>query len=1449
MAVFRAFYRSFGRMLFVSVLCFACGFLSARAEESRIVPMNTIQLLPMYTTGAATYSPGTGYIYGKPLGYGGGIYDAYSGGNQISSITIPTWSGRSFLGYYSSSSANSTQYIDSVGIITSAGKTKAQENPGNSNQTWYGHWSGTYSLQYNCSTNYNVPGQQGGGTAPTDESYSAGQSVTLQQNQGCYPTDSYYSFGGWNCFNRVLKYFSGGQFTSTDYDSGPINNGYNLTMPYNDVWCEPIWIPSNVTLSYNCGWLPNTNTPVSGSAPSSVSGSVPLGGNLASAVEAQNTCTMDTNTYSFVGWYCPGGAWISDPGGGFSITEDTTCYAVWAENNPCAPGSEASNSPEILGGTISDWNQIQYLSVSLNDLSGMCSETVGSYPGQIGTPSSTSGDYCWCQATSYNSTPLNNYPWVFVQYYNGCNVEDCQSWCLSSINHKDPDYFFNVSLLSNPICEYTEYTLTYDCGVNGTAPAGVTQSSGSNVTLANGCNGALSANYDFQGWYCVSDNSLFGHVYNGNDTYTLYDNTMCTAIWTESNPCDPGFVARQEILGVFDENTFEEQNWTDVSFNGLVWEVPSGSGQTVSLTGMCSNTPGTFGVAGNPTQTGTSADTYCWCQATSYNSTPLNNYPWVYSGFNFSTNCNASSCGNFCAGEIPGVFSGNTDAQELFLQSLFTKNICGYTLTYDCDNGNSAQSALNGGTYEGGNSIGLSDGGNCDAPTGQTFDYWDCDNGIGTPQNNIVNPTPYDNMTCTAHWANIPVPTYSLTYNCNNNGAGGTAPTDSNSPYYAGTTGISLAGNEGSCNPPSNDMVFSDWSCHKENDSSTVFNEGDSMPAYNVVCDAQWEQLYNVVYNCNNNGAGGSAPASQSYFVGDTVFLLTTMPQNTCTAPNMIFDGWDCHKETDNTVPFNSGSAMQAYNVVCDAQWVHRVQYGCGSGTQQPNANVYVTTSDASVILADNSSLCTPAQGYVFYKWSCVSNGGYMYGGFYDSGYNYVFTSPFVMCEAVYREVSCNSGETTVPFVLGQEMTLADWENNSSVWGGYSNITLGDLWNPTSASYSGNSATFSNSSSNWTVTMNGKCSNTWWMSGETGHPSDSPGDHCWCQVGSIVVNNGSGVPLSGYPWVYAGIDATQSSCTTNSCSNICAIHAANAYNYSTDMANFFLQSLYTQNTCVSAPATYKVTYHGGSCAPSALDYQSNPINAGDSYTVENPNCAYANSNSFIPTDDCYEFVGWSEDNPAQVQNPTIGYNNCDNCVTQTGSCGTINSVSANIDLYAICNVKNHSVIYHDCDDTYTYTDSNAVWIGQSPNYTPLSPSGAPLSSSNLKIDPLSSFQGWATSATAGEGKSWCGLESGDLYPELYGGNGKKTKYNYSVSADKLCRDIDLYAVCCPLNLSWILNGGQWPTDPNNQTTFLQNQTSCEYGAIAGQAGSITPLRTPLKPGYTFNGWLVTDYTP
>ena len=1496
LADFRDFFRIFRRTLFVSVLCFAFGFMSAWAGEY------TITYLNQHGDEISDLTPDRYTEEELPL----------TKENLPNSEAVSIATGCELadeLWYWDDKMSEPVDKIESVS---------------DEGTTLYGN----LSCDENRIVTLNPAGKEGIGSEGTRTLY-------YYRNLGDSGEFFYNEYNGSKSAARlastvVLPTYDDKSYTFLGYYADPDDmetqcvdergyiTEYGFQQMAEDGEGETSWdavyeersVADVHTVNYNCG-NHGSGSPVSQSANAYDSVNLPLA----------NVCAPDSG-YEFFGWSCytsdintVPNTTIKAAGESLYMNVDWTCTALWVD--VCPNSGVRMSILDDYSGTPADLVNNSFSSYATVSASGMCSSTPGTYQYQsmAQEPSSGTG-YCWCHITAFNGVSVSDYsPWVYISGDGGtCDYNVCQAACnrytgnnaMGRISLTDacaynlsytcgvisgsvypqsdtvflnetvnlPQYANGCTFVSgasflgwdchvsgnpntinngysltmpdnNVVCDALwdapQYTLTYDCGVNGTAPAGVTQNGGSNVQLANGCNGALSSDYDFQGWYCVLQNgSISGNAYNGGDFYPLYDNTICTAIWTESNPCDPGTVVDQVILGMYGSDF---DLWHE-SLVGNGNNTLSFSYGDVYLEGMCSNTPGMYGVPGNPESSVNSANnTYCWCRARSFTPTggenpiPLDNNSWVYSGFYDAGGCTDSHCQTLCTGEV-NVIDG---WQDFFLPGLYTANICEYTLTYNCANGNNAQSALSGGNYQGGQSMGLwVDGGNCTAPTNQTFDYWTCNN--GTVNNNIVNPTPYDNMTCTAHWKNLP--TYSLTYNCNNNGAGGSAPTDSNSPYYAGTTGISLAGDEGSCNPPSNNIGFLGWSCHKENDSSVPYSEGDAMPAYNVVCDAQWEQLYNVIYNCNNSGFGGTAPATQSYYVGNTVSILSTMPQNTCVAPNMMFDHWDCHKENDNTVSFNSGSAMQAYNVVCDAQWVHRVEYSCGSGTQL-TPNIYETTSAASVVLADIGSFCTVPSGYVFYKWSCVPNGGHMYGDFYGSGYNYVFTSPAVYCTAVYREISCNSGETTVPFVLGQEMTLTDWENNSSVWGEYSNITLGNLWNPTSASYSGNSATFSNSSSNWTVTMNGKCSYTWWMLGETGHPSDTFGNNCWCQVGSIVVNNGSGVSLSGYPWVYAGIDATQSSCTTNSCSNICAIQAANGYNYSTDMANFFLQSLYTQNTCISVPTAYTVTYHGGSCNASASTFYDT-VNAGASYTVENPECASSNSNNWLPTDGCREFIGWSDlpYNSTQTASSQVVYGTCDACITQSGSCGTITNVSSNIDLYAICDVMAHNVIYHDCDNTYTYIDSNAVWIGQSPNYTPLSPSVAPLSSSNLKIDPLSSFQGWATTQTD-DGGEWCALSSDKLYKKLFGGNSGNADYKYTETG-KMCKDVHLYAVCCPLNLSWGLNGGGWPTGSSG------NLTTCEYGAIAGSAGSIgygqTPLQTPLRTGYTFTGWKVTDYS-
>lgn len=762
------------------------------------------------------------------------------------------------------------------------------------------------------------------------------------------------------------------------------------------------------------------------------------------------------------------------------------------------------------------------------------------------------------------------------------------------------------------VSDVPQYTLTYDCGVNGTAPAGVTNG-GSNVQLANGCNGALSSDYDFKGWYCVPQNFTTGSAYNGGDSYPLYDNTICTAIWTESNPCDPGTVVDQVILGMYDSD-FDQWHESLVDNDNTTWSFPYGD---VYLEGMCSNTPGVFGVSGNPEQSATSADnTYCWCRASSFTPTggenpiSLDNNSWVYSGIHLASGCTDSQCQNLCAGEVETI----NGWQDFFLPGLYTANICEYTLTYDCANGNNAQSALFGGNYQGGQSMGLwANGGNCTAPTNQTFDYWTCDN--GTVNNNMVNPTPYDNMTCTAHWKQV----YTLNYNC---------------------------------------------------------GDGTGSP---------WTQAtYDYTGNTQNIATLTGAQASSH-----------------CTAPTGYqanVTSWNCGGNNTNVTPGNSISINNT--TTCTAQWTpntNPIIYKCGILNNDATAHdpTYVATGATQDLTNIEPVYCTDAStlGYTFSHWKCCYTNANTLQGNVDTTQN---------CPA-------NTG--------------------SSLW------------------------------------------------------SILPGG--W--IGTVC------------------------------------------------------EAQWTQ-----APTTYTVTYHGGSCNASASTFNET-VDAGASYTVENPECASSNSNDWLPTDGCSNFIGWSDSpyDSTQTASSQVVYGTCDACATQTGSCGTISNISSNIDLYAICDVMAHNVIYHNCDGDEVYTHSNAISLSdgaQSVDYTPLSPSDSQLSS---LITPLSSFQGWATSETAGDDESWCGLEPGDLYQELYGGNSNNDYYKYTKTGE-ICTDVDLYAVCCPLNLNWDVNGGSWPTGSSG------NQTTCEYGAIAGSAGSIgygqTPLQTPLRTGYTFTGWKVTNYS-
>jgi len=65
----------------------------------------------------------------------------------------------------------------------------------------------------------------------------------------------------------------------------------------------------------------------------------------------------------------------------------------------------------------------------------MCSSTVGTTRGEIGTPVESDGSYCWCKVTGYipsNSNikyaPSNTLPWVYCYKPSSCKA-GCADWC------------------------------------------------------------------------------------------------------------------------------------------------------------------------------------------------------------------------------------------------------------------------------------------------------------------------------------------------------------------------------------------------------------------------------------------------------------------------------------------------------------------------------------------------------------------------------------------------------------------------------------------------------------------------------------------------------------------------------------------------------------------------------------------------------------------------------------------------------------------------------------------------------------------------------------------------------------------------------------------------------------------------------------------------------------
>ena len=411
-----------------------------------------------------------------------------------------------------------------------------------------------------------------------------------------------------------------------------------------------------------------------------------------------------------------------------------------------------------------------------------------------------------------------------------------------------------------------------------------TVTNGNPMTLPSSCNGTVSTDeYDFRGWMCVNSDGQITFVNSSPYSYSVQSNTTCYAIWDIAKPCAPGitehYVLEQQeeniTAGAWNDGTLEElwisRATSDDASTSMVTfgDYPSG-GYKVGLNTMCSQTSGIPGMPATSTLSDTN-DENCWCQVKTVNGEPLEGeYPWVFAG-------SVSDCQSNCFKECFLWMMGEhgVDAMSLFLQSLYTRNVCKYNLRYTCGTGSSGNvSPTSGFNYESGVQVNLYQSGQpgefqdtpslsgCSYSNNYSLRGWNChESGQSNQINNeyTISSMPANNVICDASWG------YQLKYDC----GAGTGNQWVAGTYNVGTTqNIStLTGAQTSshCTAPTGyEANVYKWDCGGNN---TDVTPGNSITiSDNTTCIAQWARVCTITLNPSNGvtGYGGGDSSSSA---------------------------------------------------------------------------------------------------------------------------------------------------------------------------------------------------------------------------------------------------------------------------------------------------------------------------------------------------------------------------------------------------------------------------------------------------------------------------------------------------------------------------------------------------------------------------------------------------------
>ena len=421
-----------------------------------------------------------------------------------------------------------------------------------------------------CDTGYTVSyacGAHGSGT-PTDSNspYTHDRTVTTLASNACTAANG-WQFSNWSCNQSV----------------GTVNAESTFTMPSANVTCTAQWTAIDYTVSF---------------APGSGSGTMngQTGKHVGDVITLPNSSFSGPNGYHFNKWNCDNGIGDKNAGATFTMpAANVTCTAQWTGNqytvdfgcnggtwnsiigpnmymtygssysipsvaDRCVRAGYSVNTSTAPSGAtnLSGWvcsatDIVLYLSsasgtwTSMHDYTCSAQWTANTYTLTYNMGNPGNGVRCTNATTPSTTATMGQSATIATNGFS-CSGVNFVGWRCQNTN-ENIDVSFSSGQTVNPwiypanlTCaaqwtqDTTQYTVSYNCGQNGSGTAPASQSFMLNqaYTLADAPGSCVgTAGYKFNGWTCT--NGLSGAL-NANGTpasgtWSLTSNSVCHPSW------------------------------------------------------------------------------------------------------------------------------------------------------------------------------------------------------------------------------------------------------------------------------------------------------------------------------------------------------------------------------------------------------------------------------------------------------------------------------------------------------------------------------------------------------------------------------------------------------------------------------------------------------------------------------------------------------------------------------------------------------------------------------------------------------------------------------------------------------------------------------------------------------------------------------------------------------